>query len=102
MHLMLCVYDYITETVTICKLKLLGARLCISLGVLLLVLDHLWLLIYSIGVHASLKYVTSLFNFFLLVQSVSCSNIHIMVYCAKILTNVSGMLPEAIENKAKQ
>ena len=59
MHLMLCVYDYITETVTICKLKLLGARLCISLGVLLLVLDHLWLLIYSIGVHASLKYVTS-------------------------------------------
>ena len=24
MHLMLCVYDYITETVTICKLKLLG------------------------------------------------------------------------------
>ena len=44
MHLMLCVYDYITETVTICKLKLLGARLCISLGVLLLVLDHLWLL----------------------------------------------------------
>ena len=59
MHLMLCVYDYITETVTICKLKLLGARLCISLGVLLLVLNHLWLLIYSIGVHASLKYVTS-------------------------------------------
>ena len=59
MHLMLCVYDYITETVTIWKLKLLGARLCISLGVLLLVLDHLWLLIYSIGVHASLKYVTS-------------------------------------------
>ena len=58
MHLMLCVYDYITETVTICKLKLLGARLCISLGVLLLVLDHLWLLIYSIDVHASLKYVT--------------------------------------------
>ena len=67
MHLMLCVYDYITETVTICKLKLLGARLCISLGVLLLVLDREYLL----------EYPLLQFHLFLLTRSHTTSPTHV-------------------------